>query len=80
MAKDEIQINSIDNSVTLTAPRDITLISGGSYIKINSQGIELGTPGNVVIKSAAFQKMGPASMNVNTQEVHFIVMPTLCWR
>ena len=77
MAKDEIQINSVDNSITLTAPRDITLISGGSYIKINSQGIELGTPGNVVIKSAAFQKMGPASMNVNTQEVHFMDMPPI---
>ena len=77
MAKDEIQINSIDNSVTLTAPRDITLISGGSYIKINGQGIELGTPGNVVIKSAALQKMGPASMNVNTQEVHFMNMPPI---
>ncbi|MFQ0991527.1 type VI secretion system Vgr family protein [Gilliamella apicola] len=77
MAKDEIQINSVDNSVTLTAPRDITLISGGSYIKINSQGIELGTPGNVVIKSAAFQKMGPASMNVNTQEVYFMDMPPI---
>lgn len=77
MAKDEIQINSIDNSVILTAPRDITLISGGSYIKINGQGIELGTPGNVVIKSAALQKMGPASMNVSTQEVHFMDMPPI---
>ena len=77
MAKDEIQINSVDNSVTLTAPRDITLISGGSYIKINGEGIELGTPGNVVIKSAAFQKMGPASMNVNTQEAHFMDMPPI---
>lgn len=77
MAKDEIQMNSIDNSVTLTAPRDITLISGGSYIKINGQGIELGTPGNVVIKSAALQKMGPASMNVSTQEVHFMDMPPI---
>ena len=77
MAKDEIQINSINNSVTLTAPRDITLISGGSYIKINGQGIELGTPGNVVIKSAALQKMGPASMNVSTQEVHFMDMPPI---
>ena len=77
MAKDEIQINSVDNSVTLTAPRDITLISGGSYIKINGQGIELGTPGNVVIKSAALQKMGPASMNVSTQEVHFMDMPPI---
>ena len=77
MAKDEIQINSVDNSITLTAPRDITLISGGSYIKINGEGIELGTPGNVVIKSAAFQKMGPASMNVNTQEAHFMDMPPI---
>lgn len=80
MAKDEIQINSVDNSITLTAPRDITLISGGSYIKINGQGIELGTSGNVIIKSNVLQKMSPASMNVNTQEVHFMNMPpvSLC--
>ena len=80
MAKDEIQINSVDNSITLTAPRDITLISGGSYIKINGQGIELGSSGNVIIKSNVLQKMSPASMNVNTQEVHFINMPpvSLC--
>ena len=80
MAKDEIQINSVDNSITLTAPRDITLISGGSYIKINGQGIELGSSGNVIIKSNVLQKMSPASMNVNTQEVHFMNMPpvSLC--
>ena len=79
-AKNEIQISSIDDSVILTAQRDITLISGGSYIKINSNGIELGTKGNILLKSGLFQKMGPASININTQETHFADIPqtSLC--
>ncbi|MFQ0992525.1 hypothetical protein, partial [Gilliamella apicola] len=36
---------------------------GGSYIKISSAGIELGTADNVYIKSNAMQKMGPNTLN-----------------
>jgi len=37
------------------------LISGGSYIKIDASGIELGSSRNVTIKAIAMQKMGPAT-------------------
>ena len=79
-AKRDIQIDSIDGSITMTATTDITLISGGSYIKINSAGIELGTPGNIWLKTVALQKMGPSNMNINTQESHFVDIPitSLC--
>jgi type VI secretion system secreted protein VgrG len=35
---------------------------GGAYIKISSEGIELGTAGNLRFKSAVLQKMGPATL------------------
>lgn len=62
-AKQDIKIDSVDSKVALSAVKDIELICGGSYIKINSEGITLGTAGSVSIKSAAFQKMGPAVLN-----------------
>lgn len=62
-AKQDININSVDGSITITAPKDITLMCGGSYIKINENGIELGTSDNVSIKSTALQKMGAATLN-----------------
>lgn len=62
-AKQNIKIDSIDGKVTITASQSITLICGGSYIKISDAGIELGTSGNVSVKSAALQKMGAATLN-----------------
>ena len=62
-AKQDIKIDSVDGSVDWSATKEITLMCGGSYIKISSAGIELGTADNVYIKSNAMQKMGPATQN-----------------
>jgi hypothetical protein len=48
------------------ATKALTLICGGSYIKISSEGIELGTQDNVYLKCNVMQKMGPASIENNT--------------
>ncbi|WP_294953620.1 DUF2345 domain-containing protein, partial [uncultured Gilliamella sp.] len=56
-------IDSVDGKLTITASKELTLICGGSYIKISSKGIELGTPDNVKLKCNVMQKMGPASIN-----------------
>ncbi|WP_172398603.1 type VI secretion system Vgr family protein [Gilliamella apicola] len=58
-AKQDIKIDSVDGKLTVTANEELTLMCGGSYIKISSAGIELGTADNVYIKSNAMQKMGP---------------------
>ncbi|WP_294834509.1 DUF2345 domain-containing protein, partial [uncultured Gilliamella sp.] len=71
-AKQDIQIDSVDGEMTITASEKITLICGGSYIKISSSGIELGTADNVYIKSNAMQKMGPVSQKMNPK------LPTGC--
>ncbi|WP_334328127.1 DUF2345 domain-containing protein, partial [Gilliamella apicola] len=71
-AKQDIKIDSVDGELTITASKDLTLMCGGSYIKISSAGIELGTADNVYIKSNAMQKMGPASEQINPK------LPTGC--
>ncbi|WP_143422868.1 type VI secretion system Vgr family protein, partial [Gilliamella apicola] len=61
-AKQDIKIDSVDGKLTVSASEELKLMCGGSYIKISSAGIELGTADNVYIKSNALQKMGPASL------------------
>jgi type VI secretion system secreted protein VgrG len=68
-AKQDIKVDSVDGNITLTADKEITLICGGSYIKINSEGIELGTAGNLRFKSAVLQKMGPVSLNLPSHQL-----------
>ena len=64
-AKQDIRVDSVDGSLLISASKDITLVCGGSYIKISGSGIELGTSGNVSVKSAALEKMGPSQLNLS---------------
>ncbi|WP_141674487.1 DUF2345 domain-containing protein, partial [Gilliamella sp. HK7] len=64
-AKQDIKVDSVDGKVTITASDKLTLICGGSYIKISSAGIELGTQDNVYLKCNVMQKMGPARIDDN---------------
>ncbi|MCX8607789.1 MULTISPECIES: DUF2345 domain-containing protein, partial [unclassified Gilliamella] len=68
-AKQDIHIDSVDGKLTITASKELTLICGGSYIKISSKGIELGTPDNVKLKCNVMQKMGPTSLFPTTIEL-----------
>lgn len=64
IAKQNIKIDSVDGSVLVTASKDLTFVCGGSYIKIDASGIELGTSGNVRVKSASLEKIGPSQINL----------------
>jgi len=59
-AKQDIKIDSVDGKIDFSAAKEITLICGGSFVKISSAGIELGSSRNVTIKAAALQKIEPA--------------------
>jgi type VI secretion system secreted protein VgrG len=63
-AKQDIKVDSVDGEVTITASKQLTLICGGSYIKISEQGIELGTAGNIYFKGNVMQKMGEKDMDI----------------
>ncbi|MWP73852.1 DUF2345 domain-containing protein, partial [Gilliamella sp. Pra-s52] len=71
-AKQDIKVDSVDGKVTLTATDNITLICGGSYIKISSEGIELGTQDNIYLKCNVLQKMGTANMDIKSK------LPPIC--
>ncbi|MCX8617916.1 DUF2345 domain-containing protein, partial [Gilliamella sp. B2923] len=72
-AKQDIHIDSVDGKLTITASKELTLICGGSYIKISSKGIELGTPDNVKLKCNVMQKMGPKNMARNQLALPYII-------
>ncbi|WP_280642406.1 DUF2345 domain-containing protein [Gilliamella intestini] len=63
-AKQDIKVDSVDGKVTITAKDNLTLICGGSYIKISSEGIELGTQDNIYLKCNVMQKMGVAQKDI----------------
>ncbi|MCX8699038.1 DUF2345 domain-containing protein, partial [Gilliamella sp. B3000] len=63
-AQQDIKIDSVDGELTITASEALTLMCGGSFIKISHEGIELGTADNVYIKSNALQKMGTAQKDI----------------
>jgi len=71
-AKQDIKVDSVDGKVDFSAAKEITLICGGSFVKISSAGIELGSSRNVSIKAAALQKMGPANSDASRN------LPGLC--
>ncbi|MCO6524151.1 MAG: DUF2345 domain-containing protein [Candidatus Schmidhempelia sp.] len=64
-AKQDIKVDTVDGKITLSAAKEIILMCGGSYIKISSEGIELGTQNNVYLKCNAMQKMSAADMDID---------------
>lgn len=63
-AQQNITISSSEGNVTINASQELVLTCGGAYIKLSGGNIELGAPGNILLKCANAQKMGPASLNV----------------
>jgi type VI secretion system secreted protein VgrG len=54
----DISISTKDGRIVLTAPKEIWIGAGNSYIKISTNGIENGTPGQIVEKCASWSKQG----------------------
>ncbi|HBT4779529.1 TPA: DUF2345 domain-containing protein, partial [Klebsiella pneumoniae] len=65
----DVTVTSNSGSVTVNASKELTLVCNGAYIKISSGNIELGCPGNILLKAANVQKMGAANLNLSPQEL-----------
>lgn len=59
----EISITSGQGSVKVNACQELVLSCGGAYIKLSGGNIELGCPGNILLKAANVSKTGPASLD-----------------
>jgi type VI secretion system secreted protein VgrG len=62
IADQVLQIISAKGPVNISAPKEILLTAGGSYIKINGSGIEQGTPGEWVVYAAGQDTAGARTM------------------
>ncbi|ASL42258.1 hypothetical protein bAD24_I02120 [Burkholderia sp. AD24] len=60
----DISITSTDGKLILSAGKEVWIGAGGSYIRITPQGIENGTPGDILEKCAAWDKQGANSMRI----------------
>lgn len=65
----DLTITSNSGNVTVNASQELTLVCDGAYIKIGGGNIELGCPGNILLKAANVQKMGAANLNIPPQDL-----------
>lgn len=59
----DISISTKDGRIVLTAPKEIWIGAGNSYIKISTNGIENGTPGQILERCASWEKQGGTSVS-----------------
>ncbi|WP_067704768.1 type VI secretion system Vgr family protein [Erwinia sp. ErVv1] len=62
-AQQDITIHSGEGSVRVNASKELILNCGGAYIKLSGGNIELGCPGNILLKAANVNQTGPASLD-----------------
>ncbi|MDU4256118.1 type VI secretion system Vgr family protein, partial [Pseudomonas sp.] len=63
LARKAVDIVSTEDEIHLTAKKRIVINAGGSYITMDNCGIEYGTQGDHLIKSAHFDMRGPAKLH-----------------
>ncbi|WP_027797873.1 type VI secretion system Vgr family protein [Paraburkholderia acidipaludis] len=57
----DLKISSVNGKLVLCAAKEVWIGAGGSYIKVTPNGIENGTPGDILEKCASWDKPSAAS-------------------
>lgn len=68
IAKKDVTVTSAEGKVEITAATELVINCDGAYIKLAGGNIELGAPGNILLKCANVQKMGASSLNTPAPE------------
>ncbi|EGH1319205.1 type VI secretion system tip protein VgrG [Escherichia marmotae] len=68
-SQQNLDIQSSEGKVTVSANLELILACGGAYIKLSDGNIELGCPGQILLKSTNMQKMGPTSLDIASVEM-----------
>ena len=68
-SQQNLDIQSSEGKVTVSANQELILACGGAYIKLSGRNIELGCPGQILLKSTNMQKMGPTSLDIASVEM-----------
>lgn len=68
-AQQQITITSSEDEIVISTPQTLTLNGGGSYLKLSEQGIEHGSMGDYIMKTANYVVPGSgADMACETKE------------
>ncbi|CAD5757277.1 putative type VI secretion protein [Escherichia coli] len=62
-ALQDITVTSGQGSVKVNASKELVLSCGGAYIKLSGGNIELGCPGNILLKATNVNQTGPATLD-----------------
>ncbi|KVU06630.1 type VI secretion protein Vgr [Burkholderia ubonensis] len=65
----DLRISSVDGKLILAATKEVWIGAGGSYIKVTPNGIENGTPGDILEKCASWDKPSAASERIQMPEL-----------
>ncbi len=68
IAKKDIAVTSTKGKISITAATELVINCDGAYIRLSNGNIELGCPGNILLKCANVQKMGAASADTPAPE------------
>ncbi|MBS0967816.1 type VI secretion system tip protein VgrG, partial [Nissabacter archeti] len=64
LAKNGLTLTSTDDEIVITAKKRITLNGGGSYIRIDEDGIESATMGDYVTKAGYYERRGGSAIKI----------------
>ncbi|MGN7788636.1 type VI secretion system Vgr family protein [Enterobacter sp. 22452] len=62
-AKEKLSVGSSNNSVVISAKKEILLVCGGSFMRLSDAGVEVGTEKNVTLKCIVVQQQSTAKLN-----------------
>ncbi len=68
IAKKDIAVTSTKGKISITAATELVINCDGAYIRLSNGNIELGCPGNILLKCVNVQKMGAASADTPAPE------------
>lgn len=64
IAKKDVTVTSVEGKVVITGATELVVNCGGAFMKLSGGNMELGAPGNILLKCANVQKMGSADYDI----------------
>lgn len=63
-AQEDVSVESVDGVVHVKAAKEIILNVNGTYVKLTGAGVEIGSRGGVLYRTAGVKGIGPAQMDL----------------
>ena len=69
IAKKDVTVTSVEGKVVITGATELVVNCDGAFIKLAGGNMELGAPGNILLKCANIQKIGSADYDAPKPEL-----------